>query len=243
MKIALDAGHGLYTAGKRCLKSLDPKETREWVLNNGVMSKLEKLLLEYEGIEVLRVDDPMGKVDVSLQDRVKKANSWKADLYISDHKNAGINGGTGGGIVVFKATYASAESIRIQPIFYKHLVNATGLKGNRSNPTPSAQFYVIYKTTMPALLIEGGFMDSRTDVPIILTEAFADKLAQGYVNALVEAYGIKKKAKPIEKEMPLPDGQWFRVVTESFKYRSNAVELQEKLSKAGFKSFLAIHKE
>ena len=29
-KLALNAGHGLYTEGKRCLKSLDPKETREW---------------------------------------------------------------------------------------------------------------------------------------------------------------------------------------------------------------------
>jgi hypothetical protein len=28
-KIALNAGHGLYTAGKRCLKALDPKETIE----------------------------------------------------------------------------------------------------------------------------------------------------------------------------------------------------------------------
>ena len=35
-KIAIDAGHGLYTEGKRCLKSLDPNETREWQLNERV---------------------------------------------------------------------------------------------------------------------------------------------------------------------------------------------------------------
>ena len=42
--IALDAGHGLYTAGKRCLKALDAKETREWVLNDRIVDKLQKML-------------------------------------------------------------------------------------------------------------------------------------------------------------------------------------------------------
>ena len=35
-KIALNAGHYLNTAGKRCLKKLDKNETREWVLNNRI---------------------------------------------------------------------------------------------------------------------------------------------------------------------------------------------------------------
>lgn len=39
-RLALNAGHGLYTEGKRCLESLDPKETREWWLNQRVASYL-----------------------------------------------------------------------------------------------------------------------------------------------------------------------------------------------------------
>lgn len=242
VKIALDAGHGLYTAGKRCLKALDPKETREWVLNNRVLTKLQALLADYEGVETLRVDDPTGQKDVSLFDRVKTANAWKADLYLSDHKNAGINGGSGGGIVVFRSTNASTESARLQPILYNHLIKTTGLKGNRSNPIPAAQFYVIYRTTMPALLIEGGFMDSRVDTPIILTEAYADNMAKGYLNFLVEVYGLKRKPKPVT-EQPLPDGQMLRVVAGTFSLRSNAEELQARLKAAGFDSFLALYKK
>ena len=34
--IALDAGHGMGTAGKRCLKSIDPNQTREWFLNDRI---------------------------------------------------------------------------------------------------------------------------------------------------------------------------------------------------------------
>ena len=47
-KIAIDAGHGLKTAGKRCLNSLDKNETREWVLNDRVSNALE-IYLESAG--------------------------------------------------------------------------------------------------------------------------------------------------------------------------------------------------
>lgn len=99
-KIVIDAGHGRYTAGKRCLKSLDPEETREWVLNARVAEALETYLLS-AGHETLRVDDTSGETDVPLAARVNMANEWGADYYISIHHNAGINGGNGGGTLVF----------------------------------------------------------------------------------------------------------------------------------------------
>ena len=36
LKLALDAGHCLHTSGKRCLKTIDPNQTREWVLNDRI---------------------------------------------------------------------------------------------------------------------------------------------------------------------------------------------------------------
>ena len=59
-KLALTAGHYLGTAGKRCLKALDPKETREWWLNDRIVDKIQKKLSAYEGIEILRTDDTTG---------------------------------------------------------------------------------------------------------------------------------------------------------------------------------------
>jgi hypothetical protein len=32
--IALDAGHGYHTAGRRCLKQYDANQTREWTMND-----------------------------------------------------------------------------------------------------------------------------------------------------------------------------------------------------------------
>ena len=65
MRFVIDAGHGLNTAGKRCLKSLDPAETREWTLNQRIATKVVELL-NAAGQETMRVDDTTGKIDVAL---------------------------------------------------------------------------------------------------------------------------------------------------------------------------------
>ena len=80
-KLALNAGHGLNTAGKRCMKALDPNETREWTLNNRIADKIESLLAAYNGIEILRIDDTTGATDIALATRTTKANNWGADFY------------------------------------------------------------------------------------------------------------------------------------------------------------------
>lgn len=192
-KIALDAGHGLYTAGKRCLKSIDKNETREWFLNDRICDKVEKKLASYEGYSLIRVDDTTGKTDVSLADRVKKANDFGADFYLSVHHNAGIKGGSGGGIMSIIYTKASGTSAKYQKIIYDELINETGLKGNRTSPMPKQDLYVCRYTSMPAVLVECGFMDSTTDVPVILSETFADAAAEGIVNALVKIGKLTKK--------------------------------------------------
>jgi len=181
--IAIDAGHGLGTPGKRCLKSIDPVQNREWVLNDRIADDLQARLGAYE-CTVIRVDDTTGKKDISLSARVKAANTSSADMYISIHHNAGIGGGTGGGTVVYYYSSAAARPGQAQRL-YNALVAQTGLRGNRSSKVQKKGFYVIKNTKMPAFLIENGFMDSRVDTPIILTAAHAKKTVQGILDFLV----------------------------------------------------------
>lgn len=200
IKIAIDAGHGKYTAGKRCLKSLDPKETREWVLNSRIAGRVHHLLKGYE-CEVLRVDDTTGETDVSLGNRCKAANNWGADFYLSVHHNAGVNGGKGGGVVIYTHPNTKQTTHTIRDIIYSEVIKKNDLKGNRYDGTLTANFQVLRDTKMPAVLIECGFMDSATDTPQILTEEFATKTAHGLCNGLVKSLNLKKIQKEEEKEM------------------------------------------
>ena len=207
IKIAINAGHGLYTAGKRCLKSIDPAETREWVLNSRIVEKVIEKLTAYTGYELLRIDDPTGKTDVPLKTRTDKANKWGADFYLAVHHNAGINGGSGGGIVCYTYTKVDQTTKDWQKAIYDSLIKHTGLKGNRSQPLASADLHECRETNMPAVLIENGFMDSTTDTPVILTEDFAEKSADAIVEVLVARGGLKKKeeTKPTPAPKPTPE--------------------------------------
>ena len=200
MLIAIDAGHYNDTPGKRCMKAIDPKETRERYLNARMAEHVEELLKDYE-CEVMRCDDRSGETDPSLTERAERANRAGANAFISIHHNAGINGGKGGGICVFAAGNASKKSLALQRAVYEETVKRTGLKGNRATPLPIANHTVTYKANMPAVLGEFGFMDSTVDTPIIITGEFSYKCAQGIVDALVKIFGIKKKFEQEEDEV------------------------------------------
>lgn len=230
-KIALSAGHGRYTAGKRCLKSLDPKETREWVLNDRIADKVEALLADYTGYELLRVDDTTGNKDILLSRRSDAANNFDADFYLAIHHNAGIGGGKGGGIIAFVYTYASAKSVEWQKALYNALIAETGLKGNRSVPLGKANFHECREPNMPAVLLELGFMDSATDVPIILTEKYADQCAKAIVKVLVEKGKLTKKQEVIiPKTMYRVRKSWKDVKSQlgAFTSLSNAKRCRDK---------------
>lgn len=214
-KIAIDAGHGRYTSGKRCLKKLDPNETREWVLNDRVADALGSYLKQ-AGHTIKRMDDTDGSTDVSLESRVKKANEWEADFYISVHHNAGIAGGSGGGTEVYVCSGCQSKSKKAQAAIYKHAVKRGNLKGNRSDGTKTANFYVIVHTKMPACLIECGFMDSKTDIKKILNKSWSKKIALGIAEGICEVFGgkVDRDKEPEKKPKKKPE----KPATEKEKY-------------------------
>lgn len=189
--ICVDAGHGYNTGGRRCSKKFDSAEHREWWLNDRIADLVETELLRDYDCKVVRADDTTGAKDISLANRVKTANNANAHMYISIHHNAGVNGGKGGGTVVYsyKNDTDKARAVRL----YNYLIAQTNLVGNRADKTSVGDFYVINKTKMPALLIENGFMDSSVDIPIIISQAHAEKTAKGIVNFLVAELKLEKK--------------------------------------------------
>ena len=191
-KIAYCAGHYINTPGKRCLKSLDPNETREWVLNDRVARHFAIAAQQYEEVELLRTDDSTGKNPISIPSRTKKANDWGADLYVDMHHNAGVNGGSGGGVVAF-CYPGSSKGKQYRDAIYEAVIEAGGLKGNRSQPLQEKKFDTLVLADAPAVLMEYGFMDSKTDVPVILTDAYSKKVAYATMEGIAKVAGLKKR--------------------------------------------------
>lgn len=203
--VAADAGHYMGTPGKRCMKKYDPNETREWVLNDRVARAFQERAAAYEGFIVVRVDDPTGRTETTLQERVALANAIEADFYWSPHHNAGINGTDrqnrhDGGIVAY-CSKGSTRSPEWRDAIYDASIAAGGIRGDRTEPKAKANWYVCVHTNMPAVLMEYGFMDSSDDVPIILDPDYSKRMGIAAADAVAKKAGLK--LKPAEKaELP-----------------------------------------
>lgn len=231
-KIALNAGHYYYEPGRRVLKQFDESQTREWVLNSRICQKVEQKLKNYDGYSLIRLDDPTGENLIKLTERVKKANEFGADIYVSVHHNAGIYGERGGGIMAFTYLYVDEYTKKCQKLFYDKLIEKTGLKGNRASPLATADFYECRETKMPAVLLECGFMDSATDAPIIITEQFSENAAEAITEALIELGNLKIKEQPSEQN------KLYRVQVGAYKQKINAELMQKRLKEAGFDAII-----
>jgi len=160
-KIVLDAGHALNTAGNQT-----PDGIYEWYLNNKVALAVVRQLADYE-VEVTRVDDPTGKTDISLSERVSRTNKILPDVFVSIHHNAyQSKWGKHSGVEVFYNAYRKNDTEKaLATEISTGLAKNTGLT-NRGVKT--ANFYVLTcDTRIIAVLAEGGFMDSSIKSKIL----------------------------------------------------------------------------
>lgn len=183
-KIAIDAGHGFNTPGKRT-----PNGVREWTLNHAVAIFLENELNNYD-VEIIRTDDRTGVIDVDLNERVNRANNFGAEAFVSIHHNA-YNGKWGNhtGVEVYHAN-PNMKDHELAKVVAPKLAEKTGLK-NRG--VKFAQF-VVLSVKATAILCEGGFMDSNIDNPMITSEKGQKAYAQAVCEGLVQFFGLKKKS-------------------------------------------------
>lgn len=177
--IVLDAGHG----------GRDPGS------GNSRLGLLEK---DFTLMAVLKLKDELEKISnvkvyltrsgdtyPDLNERVAFAENIpglgkKADIFISIHANSAKNNPTVTGTETY---YNRANSKALAETLHPYMLNAVGLK---DRGVKTAGFRVIKATTMPAILLEAGFISNDKDAKTIFDENVQKKLAQELTK------GIKK---------------------------------------------------
>lgn len=173
MKIAIDDGHGMETAGKRTPAFSDGSVMRENEFNRAVVSYLHDELIR-NGFSVMLTAPE--DTDISLATRVQRANAAHADYFISVHANAFGNGwNDANGVESFVHALNDAKTTSLARCVQHELVRETGLRdrGVKENPT----LYVLRKTTMPAVLCECGFMTNVIEAKLLKSDAYRKKCA------------------------------------------------------------------
>ena len=184
--IALDAGHGMKTSGKRT-----PDGIHEWELNDKVRDKVVKYLKDYD-VKFIFPDNNEGSKDESLISRKSMYVKAGVDAAVSIHHNANNgNWNNATGVETYVDRNYTSKDMKLAKCIQKRLPKYTGLK---DRGIKMANFTVINQNTVPAVLVEGGFMDGRNDYKVITSNSGQEAYARAVAEGLIEFLGIKKKA-------------------------------------------------
>ncbi|GHI00984.1 N-acetylmuramoyl-L-alanine amidase [Neobacillus kokaensis] len=227
-RLSFDAGHGGsgVTPGKRT-----PDNEYEWDFNNILVCSAMNYLDQYE-VELLRVDDPSGKTDINLNQRVKNINRFNPDFHCSFHNNAYTGKwGSHSGTETYTHMNSSSEAKKVAAKIQDAVVNVLGTK-NRG--TKQADFRIL-ECAAPACLVEFLFMDSRSDINKLRNEKLLKQTGEAVAKELAEHFKLKKKQEP--KPSPIPD-KLHKVQIGAFKERANAESLAKKAKSKGFDTFV-----
>jgi len=192
----LDPGHGgviqgaYQTRGKRSPPFADGSVLYEGEFNRDVAHRI-KALCDAEGIECENIVN--SEHDVPLATRVARANTRhtadKRCIFLSIHANAfgdGVDFNSAHGVSVFHYM-TSKKGKTLATALLQHLVQETGLKSRGVQANMEwANFYVLRKTHMPAILSENGFMTNLEDATKLTKDDFRQKVADAHFKFIKE---------------------------------------------------------
>lgn len=121
----------------------------------------------------------------SLTARVRDANSWGADLFVSLHTNASVNP-EANGTECLVYSYDATEANAVARDILDQVTLITGLRDRGIIERPG--LYVLRRTAMPAVVVEMGFITNPTDAELMANSP--NLFALGIYRGILRYYGL-----------------------------------------------------
>ena len=233
--LILDAGHAFDTKGKCNAK----ENFYEWEFNNDMQYKI-KARCEDLGIKVFLTNpNPATVSDIALGVRAKSANDYwiknnkPKSIFISLHANAFSNAAARG-IETYHANNASNTSKDFAKVLNDNIVSVMKkIDANaKDRGVKSENFTVIYKASMPSVLVEYGFYSNLDDLKILKNNK--DELVEATVKAICNYFDIEYKEKV--KENSFNGNTLYAVCVGAYKDKNKANSIVEELKEKGYTS-------
>ncbi|PYI92306.1 MAG: N-acetylmuramoyl-L-alanine amidase [Verrucomicrobia bacterium] len=167
--IVIDAGHGGYDRG-----GIPGQRIPEKVMTLDVSQRL-KPLLEKAGYRVIMTRD--SDVFVPLPTRIAIANSYPNAVFICVHFNSATRSGANGIETYFYSTESAPLAASIQGA-------VLGGAPTENRGVRRRGYYVLRRTTIPAVLVECGFLTNPTEAQYAQSAAYRQKLAENIARGI-----------------------------------------------------------
>lgn len=180
--IILDPGHGGSDEGAKVHYFMEKRLTLMTTL-------LLRKYLDEMGYRVIMTRSK--DVYIPLHRRVSIANKTKAILFVSVHYNSSPSSEAHGIEVFYNGSGDQKRVQQSKKLAASVLGELTGHTQALSRGVKNGNFHVIRETTMPAILVEGGFMTNPDERTQLRDKKYLEKIAKGM------ALGIDKYLKPL----------------------------------------------
>ena len=170
--IVIDPGHG----------GPDVGATRNGVYEKDIVLSVSKQLgriLQQMGYAVIytRTED----IDLDLEPRVQIAENARASAFVSIHVNSlSASASQVNGVETYHAPGASLGK-SLAEFVHEQIIASTGAT---DRGVKSARFHVIAKTSMPAILVETGFITNPSESAKLVNSAYQERLAEAIARGM-----------------------------------------------------------
>lgn len=198
VRIAIDAGHGSNTAGKRT-----PDGYREHWVNVKTAQYLEQALISL-GIETVRIawndSDATDDRDVPLTERQKLIKNSKCDYSVSLHVNAfgdgkSYNSAEGVSTHIHSQSAYLNDSLRFAQCIQNKVSQGTAQRNRGVIRQLLAMCNCKAMGTKASCLVEIAFMTNKRESDLIKTEAFCKEQALDIAEGIIEYLNIVEGVK------------------------------------------------
>ncbi len=184
LRVCIDPGHGGSDPGAIDRTGLRQEKDDCLSLALAVEACLKENYPDIE-VELTRGQDSYP----TLEQRCKTARNFRADLFVSIHRNSAPNDAQGTEIWIPSGKPAPDKALAdaiLQNLEQVGLSKNRGVKGGTAN-NPNTNYYVLGNTNMPACLIELGFITDAEDNRLLNLHhaAYARAIADGIAAVLL----------------------------------------------------------
>lgn len=166
--VVIDAGHGGHDNGGQWGRVYE----KHLALDTAYRLESKLKSLGYQTVMTRRSD-----YFISLPQRVSTANRYKNAIFVSIHYNYTWKQQVSG----LETFYSTEEGRRLAHLVQNSLIRRTKTVDRSAK---YARFYVIRNTTLPAILVEGGFVSNATERDRMKSGWFRESIAQGIVDGI-----------------------------------------------------------
>ena len=189
--IVLDAGHGLPDGG-----AIGMTGTVESVVNLEI-TKMTKEILEKKGYKIIMTREDENSIYAEgksiaekkksdMKKRLEIINSSGADMFISIHLNKFPSPKYCGAQVIYSGNFKESESLAkyIQRELHKIPENSS----KREHLKAPDGIFLLKKATIPAVIVECGFLSNFEEEELLNTEKYQKKLAEAIAKGIENYY-------------------------------------------------------